>query len=391
MKFQSFILIAAVALTSCSKTEVLPDDYYELNYTYNDTSDKHPNGVAYQTIIENSQKLGAVGVSVMIKDQYGTWLGTAGKADIANDIDLNPYQPLFIASITKVFTASLVYKLVEEGLLTLDDYVTDWIPADILKGLANADKAQIKHLLSHTSGIPDYYSMTYDMARMNAYNNGYSHEETLEYAKSKDAYNEVGAAYRYCNTGYLLLGMIIEEASGQKLTDVFDELLFQPLQFKSACYGGDDPIPQGAAKGYVDIYGDGQYVESKFLYLDELNTADGGIAINALETGLFFERLLKGEVISPASLEKMTDCFVLPDGWWDPKYHTMQSGYGIEKFFTPDGIAYGHTGSIMGFSSIVQYFPDSDKTFVMIVNSSSYEDDTQENIYNSCMELMFSE
>ena len=145
------------------------------------------------------------------------------------------------------------------------------------------------------------------------------------------------------------------------------------------------------AKGYVDIYGDGKYVESKFLYIDELNTADGGIAINALETGLFFEKLLKGEVISQTSLDQMTDCFVLPEGWWDPKYHTMQSGYGIEKFFTPNGIAFGHTGSIMGFSSVVQYFPDSDRTFVMIVNSSSYEDAPQANIYKECMKIMFSE
>jgi D-alanyl-D-alanine carboxypeptidase len=185
--------------------------------------------------------------------------------------------------------------------------------------------------------------------------------------------------------------MIIEEATGQKLTDIFSERLFHPLQFTSACYGGDDPIPQGVAKGYVDIYGDGTYVESKFLYIDELNTADGGIAINALETGLFFEKLLKGQVISPASLDQMTDCFVLPDGWWDPTYHTMQAGYGIEKFLTPYGNAYGHTGDLMRFNSLVQYFPDSDKTFVMIVNSSSYEHATQESIYNSCMEIMFSE
>jgi D-alanyl-D-alanine carboxypeptidase len=391
MRTQVSIIIAAIFLASCSKTEILPPDYYNLNYTYNDSSEMHPNGIAYQSIIENGQKLGVVGVSVMIKDQYGIWTGAAGKADIANNVDLHPHQPMFIASITKVFTASLVYKLVEEGKLTLDDYVSDWIHGDILKGLANANHAQIRHLLSHTSGIPDYYTMAYDMARMNAYHNGYTHEETLEFAKSQDAYNKVGAAYRYCNTNYLLLGMIIEEASGQKLTDVFSGRLFEPLRFQSACYGGEHPIPKGVSKGYVDIYGDGKYVESKFLYIDELNTADGGIAINALETGLFFEKLMKSEVISHASLEQMTDCFALPDGWWDPKYHTMESGYGIEKFLTPHGIAYGHTGSIMGFSSVVQYFPDSDKTFVMIVNSSSYEDATQENIYNSCMEIMFDE
>ena len=79
---------------------------------------------------------------------------------------------MFIASITRVFTASLVNKLVEEGVLTLYVYVSDWIHADIIKGLANVDQSQVRHLLSHTSGIPDYYTMTYDMARMDAYHNG---------------------------------------------------------------------------------------------------------------------------------------------------------------------------------------------------------------------------
>jgi D-alanyl-D-alanine carboxypeptidase len=122
MKTQLYILIIALALASCSKTEVLPPEYYDLDFTFNDSSDSHPNGVAYQSIIENSQKLGAVGVSVMIKDQYGIWLGAAGKADITSNVDLHPYQPMFIASITKVFTASLVYKLVDKGILSLDDH-----------------------------------------------------------------------------------------------------------------------------------------------------------------------------------------------------------------------------------------------------------------------------
>ena len=196
---------------------------------------------------------------------------------------LHPSHAMYIASITKVFTASLVYKLIENGKLSLDDYVSDWISEDIIKGLANAELAQIRHLLSHTSGIPDYYDMTFDMARLNAYHNGYSHEETLEYAKSKDPNNEVGERYYYSNTNYLLLGMIIEEATGQKLSDLFSQHIFQPLEFTSAYYGGET-VQEGVAKGYVDMYGDGKYVESKFMYLDELNTADGGISMNALET-----------------------------------------------------------------------------------------------------------
>ncbi|MFY0644329.1 MAG: beta-lactamase family protein [Bacteroidia bacterium] len=383
------LIMASLLVGSCTKPEVLPADYYTCQLPFVDSSSSHPNDLAYQNILERSQKLGAVGVSVMIKDEHGVWLGTAGMADIANNVQLQPCHSMFIASITKVFTSSMIYTFIEDGILSLDDYVKDWIDATTLKKLANADKAQIKHLLSHTSGIPDYYTTSYDMMRMNAYYNGLSHEETLKFAKGLKAYNEVGEGYRYCNTNYLLLGMIMEAASGKNLSELFDSRIFNPMQFESAVYGGENPIPDGVAKGYVDIYGDGKFVESMFLYKDELNTADGGIAINAYETGRFFEKLLKGEVISSESLSTMLNSFELPDGRWDPKYHPLHGAYGIEKFITPNGVAYGHTGSIMGFSSVVQYFPDLDKTFVMIVNSSSYNDDPQEEIYNACMELMF--
>ena len=142
MKNLFYFIIIAILFASCSKTEVLPPDYYDQELSYNDSSDSHPNALEYQNILDDNQKLGAVGISVMIKDRHGIWLGTSGKADIANDVDLHPSHSMYIASITKVFTASLVYKLIENGKLSLDDYVSDWISEDVIKGVANA----VEHL-----------------------------------------------------------------------------------------------------------------------------------------------------------------------------------------------------------------------------------------------------
>ena len=390
MKYNIILLITiALIFSACTENVELDEEYYACQMPFNDSSDLHPNALEYQKILDKAQKQGAVGVSVMIKDADGVWLGTAGMADVANNIKLQPCTPMFIASITKVFTASLTYTFIEDGTLTMDDYVSEWLDESTIKNLANADEAQIKHLLSHTSGIPDFYTMAFDMVRLNKEYNGFSLVEIIDYARGQEAYNAVGEAYRYSNTNFILLGMIIEAASGERLTDLYADRLFIPNQLHTAFYGGDDPIPDGAAKGYVDIYGDGKMVESTFLYKDELVSPDGGIAITAYETGLFFEKLLKGEVINENSLATMLTSFELPDGWWDPTYHTMHGAYGIEKFFTPNGIAYGHTGSIWGFNSLVQYFPESDRTFVMILNSSSYHQDAQKTIYNECMDLMF--
>jgi D-alanyl-D-alanine carboxypeptidase len=391
MKYLIIILTIAIAFSACSESLVLDEEYYECQLPFNDSSEQHPNAFDYQQILDKAQKQGIIGASVMIKDASGVWLGTAGMADVSNNIKLQSCTPMFIASISKVFTAALIYTFVEDGTLSLDNYVTDWLGESALKNLSNAGEAQIKHLLNHTSGIPDFYTMKFDMVRLNKEFNNFSLLEILDYARGLEAYNPVGDGYRYSNTNYILLGMIIETASGKKLSDLFTERIFIPNQLQYAYYGGDNPIPQGAAKGYVDMYGDGKLVEATFLYNDEIVSPDGGIAITAYETGLFFEKLIKGEVINDTSLATMLTSFELPDGWWDPTYHTMQGANGIQKFLTPNGIAYGHTGGIWGFSSVVQYFPDSDRTFVMIMNSASYDEEAKKTIYNECMEIMFSD
>lgn len=257
--------------------------------------------------------------------------------------------------------------------MSLEDPVNKWIPTNITNKIENCNDCKIKHLLNHRSGIPDYYTVQYKPDRINNEYNNWKQEDVLEYTYGKKATNQVGETYYYSNTTYLLLGMILEKVSGKSLADIYKEKAFLPANLTSAWYDTDMPIPDGTVKGYVDIYGNGQYVESEFLYKDELNTADGGIAINAYDLGLFFEKLMKAELISQTSLDQMTDWFDLPEGWVDNDLGHFRNGYGLEYNKTDYGNSVGHTGGIDGFLSIAQYFPEEDATFILLVNSGSYD------------------
>ena len=350
---------------------------------------EHPKAETYQQILDRNRKFGIVGATLMIKDKYGIWVGASGKADLKENVNIQSSNRFLIASISKVFTASAIYKAQDEGLLSIDDPISKWIKPEIISKIKQADECKISHLLSHTSGIADYYTVQFELDRMNKKDNQWKQEDILAYTYGKSPTNKVGETYYYSNTNFLILGMILEAATGLSLSDVYKEMIFEPLNLKSAYYSDDISIPQGTVQGYADIYGNGQYVESQFLYGDELGTGDGGIAINAYDLGIFFEKLIKGEVISQVSLKQMTNWFDLPEGWKDENLGTIKNGYGIEYNKTPYGYSVGHTGGIDGFLSIAQYFPDEDATFILLTNSANYDGSARLYIFYECLKTMF--
>jgi len=390
MKIHKYIIaFIVVAFVSCEKPEIFSEEKYNCQSIVPEEAFVHPKAEQYQEILNRNQKLELVGASLMIKDDNGIWVGSVGKGDIASNIDVKPCNRFLIASITKSFTATVIFKYIDQGLLSLNDNAKDYLPASIYNKLENSKEAKIKHLLNHTSGIPDYYTIDYELDRINEEYNNWSQYDIIKYAFNQDATNTVGETYEYSNSNYLLLGIILERISGKLLEEIYSEEIFNPLNLSSGYYSANNSITDDTVKGYVDLYGNGQYVESQFLYKDELGTADGGIAMNAYDLGLFYEGLFNENLISDNSLNEMTNWFPLPSDWVDDDFGHFQNGYGLERNDTPYGNSVGHTGGIDGFLSIAQYFPESDKTFVLLVNSGSYENQARINIYNEVLELMF--
>lgn len=386
------LLLSLLLFASCEQNEVFNADFYDCTPSFQDSSASHPKAAIYQSILEKHRANGLVGSVLLVKDRDGMWLGADGKADIASDVDVKSCNSFLIASISKVFTTAAVFRYIDEGLIALDDPINKWIDPSVTDRIKNGNEARIRHLLAHTSGIADFYTFQFELDRINRLENEWTKEEVLEYIYGVSPTHAVGETYYYSNTNFLLLAMIMEKASGLSFEQVYQQEVFGPLGLSSAVYSEEMPIPDGCVKGYVDVYGNGSYIESEFLYKDELGIGgDGGIAINAYDLAQFFEGLMKGNLISTASLDSMTNWFPIPEDWHWEAFGQTENGYGIEKFNTRFGEAVGHSGGIDGFTTLALYFPDEDMTYVLLSNSAGNEEGgvAQENMFFEVAEEMF--
>jgi D-alanyl-D-alanine carboxypeptidase len=361
-------IIAAILLccSSCEKDGIIPSNQFNNTLSFEDNSFQHIKNDTYQSVIDSYIKKGIIGTSIYVKDNNGIWIGAGGKADILSNIDVDKGNQFMIASITKVFTATVLFSLVDNGILSIDDNISEWIPSSIANNIENANEATIADLLSHKSGIADYYTTKFEMARYNTEHNYWVQEDILKYVYGKKAGFPVGQKYSYSNTNFLLLGMIIENATNMTLKDAYDENLFLPLELDNAYYGtGRDAASTNLISGYYNLYGNG-FILSDFLYKDELSTGDGGIIINPQDLGRFFDELMQGNLLSEASLMKMQD-------WFDIGGN-RKNGFGLEYFENEHGISYGHTGGADGFTSVAHYYPNEDITVIILLNFTPSDD-----------------
>lgn len=374
---------------SCEQNEVFPSDYYDCSFDFSDSSSIHPKSAVFQEILDSNRREGLVGAVLLVKDENGLWIGAAGQADVESGVEVRPCHSFFIGSISKSFTAAAVFSYIDEGLLSLDDPINQWIPRSLTDEFANGNDARIRHLLSHTSGIPDYYTTAFELDRFNRVDNMFSKEAVLEYIYGKSSVSGVGEEYSYSNTNYLLLAILLEEATGLSLAEIYQRRVFEPLNLSSGYYSETQRIPPGVVKGYAELYEGGNFVESEFLYLDELGIGgDGGIAMNAYHTGRFFERLSKGDLVSPAALQQMTDWFPLPDPITDGPVRFFENGFGLERYQTDYGNALGHEGGIDGYAALALYFPERDATLVLLTNTFGTSDGRKA-IYEEILQQMF--
>ncbi len=170
-----------------------------------------------------------------------------GMADFRANTPLTLESPSGLASVTKQFTAMAVMMLAEQGRLALDDRVSKFIPDFSQSPIASG--ITIRHLLNHTSGIPDYGDLGIDDSSL-------SEKQLITSVLRRDSvFRTPGERYQYCNPGYALLAIIVERVSGESFADFLDRRIFQPLEMGHT-YVFDSPTKRraDAAKGY-DLFG----------------------------------------------------------------------------------------------------------------------------------------
>lgn len=364
------LLLPILFLYACEKGKSIDSSLYECSFLFADSSVHHPNHQHYQSLLNEITSNGVVGITMSIyHPQTGMWLGASGKADLHNDIDMKPCTISRMGSTVKMITATTVLKLAEEGKLNLDDKIADYLSGDAMNKIEHAKTATIRQLLHHSSGMYNYIqSLTFQTASLNDFIKEWKPEELLSYAYNKKAYFEPGTDVRYSNTGYILLGMLIEKIEGKPFYKVFEEKIFTPLGLSKTKFAAENPVPNNIARGYIDMYSKLQVTECTYYSGWDYYTADGGLISNPYDLNVFFRALMHGQILNSNSLQEMLTWKT--EKHPDTEFFPISYGLGIFKIETPKGIAYMHSGDAVGYYANMLYFPSDSTTIVYAVNSN---------------------
>ncbi len=282
-----------------------------------------------------------------------------GMANMEHDIPNRPDTKHRLGSITKQFTAALILQLVEEGRLELDKPISAYLPD--YKGPA-ADVVTIHHLLNHSSGIPSYTSFP-----------GFFQEQSrdpaspVEFVKTfADSTLQFtpGEKFAYNNSGYFLLGHIIEEVTGKSYEQVLREKIFDPLNMNDTGYDHHATLLKNRASGY-EKHGN-EYVNAP--YLDMSLPYAAGSLYSTVEDLYKWDRALEGDKILSEKSKKLMFSPQMPDG--DAHY-----GYGWSLRKLPVGQStdsvpiVAHGGGINGFNTLIVRFPEEEDLVVLLNNT----------------------
>ncbi|MGZ5191685.1 MAG: serine hydrolase [Flavisolibacter sp.] len=253
-----------------------------------------------------------------------------------------------IGSITKQFTSAAILQLVEKGKIRLDDKLSSFFPA-----FPKADSVTIHMLLNHTSGIKGYTDIK-NFRSIAAL--PYSKDSVLALV-SREPYDfSPGTMYTYSNSGYFILGYIIEKVSGQSYDAYINEYLIQKIGLKNTGLDRLDSIIPNRSSGYIMPMGN--YKNAPFISM-EFPFSAGAIFSTVDDIYQWQKALFTGKVLSADLFKKMTTPYLKNYGY----------GLHVDSFYNHAHI--GHNGGISGYSSSSEYYPSDDLYIVVLSNNVS--------------------
>jgi D-alanyl-D-alanine carboxypeptidase len=297
-----------------------------------------------------------------------TWVGTSGIS--TGNTPISPDMMFSIGSATKNFTSAVILQLADEGVLTLEDSLFEWLPS-----FPNIDSTiTIRQLLNHTNGIynltehPDIWSDVFaDLYRQ------WTMEEIIN-GYILAPYFPKGTDWHYSNTGYLLLRMIIKEASGQSISSQYRARLFTPTDLTGMFTAVEESPTGPVANGWFDIDNDGDYDDFSNVPQTAFYSAiGGGVFATAEDFALWVKAMWHDRLmLSPDYYNQMMDFHSPTPG------EPLVAGYGLGAvWFNPDllnGLTiYGHSGNPIGYAAGGLYLADYGVSLAILDNTEEGE------------------
>jgi len=292
-----------------------------------------------------------------------------GEADFKRKLPLNSQSVFNLASISKQFTAAAVMLLVERGLLSLDDSLAKYFPEILYEGIT------VRQMLTHTSGLPEQNELMFKYWNSDDF---VTNKDVVEFlVKYKpDAAFKSGEDFRYCNTNYTLLAMIVEKVSKQSFQDFVTKNIFEPLGMKQTSFlnpqrGNYRTIPNQTENYIADTEGKEYFLpETISQYKNAVAllglTGAGNIYSTASDLLKWQESLKTTRILKAESLAEMQKPQVAGNVDGSDAYgfgFAIKSLYGDTKIF--------HYGGTLGYWNSLQHFKNADRTIIVLTNNES--------------------
>ncbi|MCF8307812.1 MAG: beta-lactamase family protein [Bacteroidales bacterium] len=292
------------------------------------------------------------GVALVSKDGEILYEKGWGNANESWEIPNTKHTKFRIGSCTKPLTATVVMSLVEEGRLQLNDSIAKYLPQ---YPRDKAEKITIRHLLEHSSGIPDYTGLDFFAKRMHLKNQP---GEFVSNFWKEDLRFEPGTLLKYTNSGYYLLGVIIEKITGKPYEKVLREHILDPAGMNNSGLYKNDTIIKKSATGYT--HGNGQLKKAPHVNYS-VAFSSCGIYSTARDLYKWQQALHDNRIISEESNQKMLQARHKHYGLgFTTSRDTLQNGKILNM--------YGHEGGIFGFRSLMQMFEGKNHLIVLLDN-----------------------
>ncbi len=290
---------------------------------------------------------------IVVKDGKTVLRKAYGMADVAGKVVMRPEHSLRLGSITKQFTAVAIMMLADEGKLAVSDPITRFLPDYPTQGKL----ITIEHLLTHTSGIVSYTGKADFRSQSQR---KFTVPQMLDYFKNDPLEFAPGTKYAYNNSGYYLLGAIVEKISGQTYAEFLEQRIFVPLGMTDTAYEGHERGPILRAAGHQKT--DAGFVPSTPMDMSQPYAA-GALVSTVEDLAKWDAAVSAGKLLKPASWTQAFTAYKLADG----KSTDYGYGWGVDKLRGTQLISHG--GGINGFSTYALRLPQ-EKVFVAILSNS---------------------
>jgi len=307
-------------------------------------------------LAESQEKYKAPGLMIGVWSPKGNWLGTRGVSDIRTGELMNPELETRIGSVTKTFTGTVILQLVDEGKMSLEDTLDKYRPY-----IPNSEKITIRELLNMTSGI--YNDLDVEWVGRAIFADPFKEwvpRELVKAAIKENPYFEPGCGFHYSNTNTMILGMIIEQVTGNSVAEEIHTRIIAKLGLEKTVFPTYSSFPGKHIRGYSDLEDKENLTE-----WTEQNTSwswtAGAIISDIYDLKRYAKALTDGSLVSPKMQElRLTE-------WVDcDKEGFEYVRYGLAVFNAAGFI--GHNGELPGYITGMFYNPEKDATIIIIAN-----------------------